>query len=71
MEMIPRPAPGSLKHSLFPTLLNEIQNKGTQGVRASYGAELRPIISIVRYPGRPVISVPDLSGSQIARDPHR
>ena len=52
----PPPAPGSLKRSLFPTLLNEIQNKGTQGVRARYGAELPPIISIVRYPGRPVIS---------------
>ena len=53
----PPPAPGSLKRSLFPTLLNEVQNKGTQGVRARYGAELPPIISIVRYPGRPVISV--------------
>ena len=51
----PPPAPGSLKRSLFPTLLNEVQNKGTQGVRARYGAELPPIISIVRYPGRPVI----------------
>ena len=56
----PPPAPGSLKRSLFPTLLNEVQNKGTQGVRARYGAELPPIISIVRYPGRPVISVPDV-----------
>ena len=55
----PPPAPGSLKRSLFPTLLNEVQNKGTQGVRARYGAELPPIISIVRYPGRPVISVPE------------
>ena len=55
------PAPGSLKRFLFPTLLNEVQNKGTQGVRARYGAELPPIISIVRYPGRPVISVPDFS----------
>ena len=27
--------------------------KGTQGVRARYSAELPPIISIVRYPGRP------------------
>ena len=51
----PPPAPGSLKRSLFPTLLNEVQNKGTQGVRARYGAELPPIISIVRYAGRPVI----------------
>ena len=51
----PPPAPGSLKRFLFPTLLNEVQNKGTQGVRARYGAELPPIISIVRYPGRPVI----------------
>ena len=40
---------------MFPTLLNEVQNKGRQGVRARYGAELPPIISIVRYPGRPVI----------------
>ena len=51
----PPPAPGSLKRSLFPTLLNEVQNKGTQGVQARYGAELPPIISIVRYPSRPVI----------------
>ena len=56
----PPPTPGSLKRSLFPTLLNEAQNKGTQGVRARYGAELPPIISIVRYPGRPVISVPEI-----------
>ena len=56
----PPPAPGSLKRSLFPTLLNEVQNKGTQGVRARYGAELPPIISIVRCPGRPVISVPEI-----------
>ena len=56
----PPPAPGSLKRSLFPTLLNEVQNKGTQGVRARYGAELPPIISIVQYPGHPVISVPEL-----------
>ena len=56
----PPPAPGSLKRSLFPTLLNEVENKGTQWVRARYGAELPPIISIVRCPGRPVISVPDL-----------
>ena len=55
----PPPAPGSLKRSLFPTLLNEVQNKGTQGVRARYGAELPPIIPIVRNPGRPVIPVPD------------
>ena len=51
----PPPAPGSLKAPLFPPLLNEVQNNGTQGVRARYGAD----ISIVRYPGRPVISVPD------------
>ena len=51
----PPPAPGSLKATLFPPLLNEVQNKGTQGVQARYGAELPPIISIVRYSGRPVI----------------
>ena len=51
----PPPAPGSLKTPLFPPLLNEVQNKGTQGVQARYGAELPPFISIVRYPGRPVI----------------
>ena len=55
----PPPAPGSLKALLFPPLLNKAQNKGTQGVRARYGAELPPIISIVRYPGRPVILVPE------------
>ena len=51
----PPPAPGSLKALLFPPLLNNVENKGTQGVRARYGAELPPFISIVRYPGRPVI----------------
>ena len=63
----PPPGPGGLKRSLFPTLLNEVQNKGTQGVRARYGAELPPIISIVRY-GRPVIL-----GMEIwkkGKDPH-
>ena len=40
----PPPAPGSLKALLFPPLLNEVQNKGTQGVRARYGAELPPFI---------------------------
>ena len=51
----PPPAPGRLKTLLFPSLLNKVQNKGTQGVWARYGAELPPFISIVRYPGRPVI----------------
>ena len=60
-ENDPPPAPGGLKALLSPPLLNKVQNKGTQGVRARYGAELPPIISIVRYPGRPVISVPDNS----------
>ena len=54
MEMIPA-LPGSLKTLLFPPLSNKAQNKGTQGVRAKYGVELPPFISIVRYPGRPVI----------------
>ena len=49
------PAPGSLKALMFPPLLNNAHNKGTQGVRARYGAELPPFISIVRYLGRPVI----------------
>ena len=30
----PPPAPGSLKALLFPPLLNEVQNKGTQGVHS-------------------------------------
>ena len=51
----PPPAPGSLKALLFPPVLNEVQNKGTQGVQARYGAELTPFISIVRHPCRPVI----------------
>ena len=51
----PPPAPGSLKALLFPPLANEVENEGTQGVRARYGAELPPFISIVQYPGRPVI----------------
>ena len=49
------PGPGSLKALLFPPLLNNVKNKGTQGVRARYGAELPLFISFVRYPGRPVI----------------
>ena len=51
----PPPAPGSLKALLFPPLLRKVQNKGAQGVQARYGTELPPFISIVRYPGRPVI----------------
>ena len=52
----PPPAPGSLKALLFPPLLSKVQNKGMQGVQnLRYDAELPPIISIVRHPGRPVI----------------
>ena len=36
-------------------LFEKIQNKGTQGVRAWYDAELPPFMSIVQNPGRPVI----------------
>ena len=50
----PPPAP-SLKALLFPPLLNEVQNKGTQGVQVRYGAELPPFVSVVQCPGRPVI----------------
>ena len=32
----PPPAPRSLKALLFPPLLNNVENKGTQGVRARY-----------------------------------
>ena len=49
------PSPGSLKALLFPPLWNEAQSKETQEVRARYDAELPPLISIVRHPGRPVI----------------
>ena len=49
------PRPRSLKPLLFPPLLNKVQNKGTQGVQARYGAKLPPFTSIVRHPGRPVI----------------
>ena len=59
MEVIPL-APGSLKALLFPALLNKVQNTGTQGVQARYSAELPPFISVVRYPGRPVILGMDL-----------
>ena len=38
-----------------PTLLNKVPNKGTQGVRERYDAELPPLISIVRHPSRRVI----------------
>ena len=34
-------------------------NKGTHEVQARYHAEFPPLISIVRCPGRPVISVPE------------
>ena len=51
----PPPTPGSLTALLFPPLLNEEQNKGTQREQARYGGELPPFISIVRCPGRPVI----------------
>ena len=45
MEMIPRPPPGSLKALLFPPpIKHKVQDKGTQGVRARYGAELPPFI---------------------------
>ena len=50
----PPPAPRSLKALLFPALLNKVENKGTQGVRARYDVELPPIISIVRYPPDPI-----------------
>ena len=63
----PPPAPGSLKALLFPPLLNNVENKGTQGVRARYGAELPPFISIVRYPGRPVILGMDFSAQSFSR----
>ena len=36
-------------------LAETVLNKGTQGLRARYGAELPPFISIVWCPGRPVI----------------
>ena len=57
MQMSPA-LPGSLKALLFPPPVNKVQNKGTQGVRARYDAEPPPFFSIVRHPGRPVISVP-------------
>ena len=49
------PAPGSLKALLFAPILNKVQNKGTRGVPVRHGEELPPFISMVRYPGRPVI----------------
>ena len=51
--------PWKSKSPSASTLIKQCTNKGTQGVQARYDAELPPIISIVRYPGRPVISVPD------------
>ena len=59
----PPPAPGSLQALLFPPLSNNVENKGTQGVRARCSAELPPFISIVRCPGRPVILGMELWGS--------
>ena len=45
MDMIPASA-GSLNALLFPPLLNEVQDKGTQGVRARYDLELPPFIPL-------------------------
>ena len=45
-------SPGSLKALLFPPLVNKVQSKGTQGVRARYDAELHPFISLS---GTPVV----------------
>ena len=63
----PRPPPGSLEALLLPRLLNKVQNKGTQGARARYSAELHPFISIVRYPGRPVILGMDIRSRFLGR----
>ena len=57
-EVIPR-RPWKSKSPFAPRLIKITINKGTRGVRASYDAVLPPFISIVRSPGRPVISVPD------------
>ena len=62
------PSPGCLKALLFPPLSNKVQNKGTQGVKARYDAELPPIISVVRCPGRPVISVPEITTNVITKN---
>ena len=46
----PPPAPGNLKALLFPPAsVNKVQNKGTQGVRARYDAELPLCIYIYIY----------------------
>ena len=59
------PAPGSLKRSLFPKPYeSKHKNKGMRGVRARYDAVLPPNISIVRHPGRPVISGMDFGFPQ-------
>ena len=54
MEMIPA-RPWQSKSPSVSTLLHKVQNEGTQGVQARYGAELPPFISINRCPGRSVI----------------
>ena len=51
----PRPTPGKSKTTSASTPIKQCTNKGMQGVQARYGAELPPFISIVQYPGRPVI----------------
>ena len=48
-------SPNILKTLLFRPLVNKVENKGTQGVRARYDAEYPPLISIVWGPGRPII----------------
>ena len=51
----PPPAPRTLKALQLPPLLNKVQNKGTQGVQARYGAELPPLNSPLSSTPRPVI----------------
>ena len=41
---------------------HKVQNKGTQGARARYNAELPPFVSVVGHPSRPIIVGMDLGG---------
>ena len=57
----PRPPLVVSKSPSVSTSMKQSTKQGNARARARYSAELPPIISIVRYPGRPVILGMDLS----------
>ena len=63
----PRPPLVVYKPFCFPPLLNKMQDKGTQGVRARCDAELPPCLSIVQHPCHPIILGMEMSESVSSR----